>query len=421
MFAVADCNSFYASCEKVFRPDLRDRPVVVLSNNDGCVIAATRDAKKLGLRMGVPYFQAQELCARHGVAVFSSNYTLYGDLSRRVMAVLRQYAADIEIYSIDEAFLLLPEMTKPETEAYGDALVQRVQRWTGLPICVGVGPTKTLAKAANRTAKNNGLHTCKIETDADINAALHNFPLEDIWGISSRLMRRLASVGVTTALALKNMSPRLARKTYSIHLEATVRELNGEPCIALAPEPQNKKQIHVSRSFGHLVTKQTELEQAVATYAARVGEKLRRQGSFANSIYVWVATNPFREQDPQYANSIAAPLMPATADTGELIHAATECLRALYRTGYNYKRAGVMALELSDAQKTLAQGNLFFARADREKQRALMKTVDNINQKYSAGTLVYGAMGLGKEEWRMQRRLMSPCYTTQWNQLPKVG
>ncbi|MCD8349594.1 MAG: Y-family DNA polymerase [Planctomycetaceae bacterium] len=421
MYALVDCNSFYASCEKVFRPDLADRPVVVLSNNDGCVIAATKDAKALGLTMGVPYFQARPICRKHRVMVFSSNYTLYGDMSRRVMQTLRQFAVEMEIYSIDEAFLKLPEMTKDIAEGLGDHIVNTVKQWTGLPVCVGLGPTKTLAKAANRTAKNRGVRSLKMESPAEIDAILADMPIQDLWGISSRWTKRLNRLGVATALELKRMSPIYIRKSFNIVMERTVRELNGEPCIPLEVVPPNKKQIHVSRSFGKLVTDYVELEQAVATYAARVGEKLRRQNSFTTALLVYTATNRFREQDAQYFNSTTVPLFPATANTPDLIAAACKGLRTLYRKGYNYKKAGVLALDTTPATKELSQGNLFFDRTRRKKQVALMKALDATNARFGSGTLLYASQGFGQEDWRMQRKMQSPHYTTQWGEIPKVG
>lgn len=421
MYALVDCNSFYASCERVFRPDLANRPVAVLSNNDGCVIAATSEAKRLGLVMGVPYFKAREICRRHNVAVFSSNYTLYGDLSRRVMVTLRQFSKEVEVYSIDEAFLRLEEMGKEQAQAFGDYLAGIVKQWIGLPVCVGIGPTKTLAKAANRIAKNRGRHSCKLEDAAEIDTVLADFPVQELWGVSSRLTKRLNRLGIATALELKRMPPLHARKLFSVTLERTVRELNGEPCIPMEVNPPAKQQIHVSRSFGKLVTDLGELEQAIATHAARVGEKLREQMSVAGSVYVWIATNPFREQDSQYQNAIALPLMPATSCTPDLIAVAVAGLRAIYKEGYKFKRAGVMALDLADAAKSMAQGSLFFSRASTEKSNALMKALDAVNNRYGAGTMLYARQGLGGEDWRMQRRLMSPHYTTQWDHLPRVS
>ncbi len=357
---------------------------------------------------------------QHGVEVFSSNYTLYGDLSRRVMLTLRQFSKDMEVYSIDEAFLLLHEMGKEQSEVFGDYLAGIVKQWVGIPVCVGIAPTKTLAKLANRTAKNRGVRSCRLATEAEIDAVLENYPVQEIWGVSSRLMRRLNSLGIATAWQLKHLSPFQARKLYSITLERTVRELNGDPCIPFEEQPPAKQQIHVSRSFAKLVTDLGELEEAVATHAARVGEKLRQQNSFAGSLYVWIATNPFRDQDRQYQNAMALPLMPATSNTPDLITTALAGLRAIYREGYNFKRAGVMALEITDAAKTLSQGNLFFPRAAREKQLALMQTLDAMNKRFGAGTLHYASQGMGDEDWRMQRQLMSPQYTTQWDHLPRV-
>lgn len=338
MYGLVDCNSFYASCEKVFRPDLAKRPVVVLSNNDGCVIVATPDAKALGLVMGVPYFQAEELIRKNNVAVFSSNYTLYGDLSRRVMQCLSGHARRMEIYSIDEAFLELEEMSYALRLEFGDNLARTVKKWTGITVSIGMAPTKTLAKAANRTAKRRGLRSLKLETETEIDAVLDDMAVDDVWGVFGRLKKKLNRLGITTALELMHLAPARARSLYSVVLERTVRELRGEPCIELEEQPPPKQQIVVSRSFGKLVAELSELEQAVATYAARVGEKLRKQNSFANGVYVWVATNRFREQDKQYTTGISVSLIPATACTADIITAAIAGLRRIYQKGYLFKK-----------------------------------------------------------------------------------
>ncbi len=420
MYALIDCNSFYASCEKVFRPDLADRPVVVLSNNDGCVIAATKDAKAHGLVIGVPYFQAKPVCRRINAAVFSSNYTLYGDLSRRVMRTLATFSKRMEIYSIDEAFLDLEEMPRAKAERFGDIIVSTIAKWIGLPVTAGLAGTKTIAKIANRRAKSLGLRSLKLESDDDIDATLADLPVVGVWGVSTRWGRRLNSLGIFTALDLKKMPPPQARKAFGIVMERTVRELNGEKCIELELQPPAKKQIHVSRSFGKLVTDLGELEQAVASYAFRVGEKLRRQDSFANALYVWVATNPFRDQDKQYSNAVSIPLIPATSSASDLLAAAGHGIRHIYREGYHFKKAGVMALDLVSASAELASGNLFFDRKAREKQMALMATLDKTNRRYGAGTLVYASQGLGDEDWRMLRKMTSPLYTTRWSDIPEI-
>ena len=420
MYGLVDCNSFYASCEKVFRPDLAKRPVVVLSNNDGCVIAATPDAKALGLVMGVPYFQAEKVIRKNNVAVFSSNYALYGDMSRRVMQCLSGYARRMEIYSIDEAFLELEEMAPAQGLEFGDNLVKTVRKWTGIPVSIGMAPTKTLAKVANRTAKKRGIRSLILRTEAEVDDVLADMALDDVWGISGRLKKKLNRVGIATALELKSLSPARARSLYSVVLERTVRELRGEPCIELEEQPPPKQQIVVSRSFGKLVTELPDLEQAVATYAARLGEKLRKQNSFANGVYVWVATNPFLEQDRQYTTGVSVPLIPASAYTADIITAAIAGLRAIYQKGFLFKKAGVMALDIVTVDAEMSQGNLFFRPGNREKQMALMKVIDKMNRDLGDRTVFYGSQGVGGD-WRMRREMMSPYYTTRWQDLPPVG
>ena len=419
MYGLVDCNSFYASCEKVFRPDLANRPVVVLSNNDGCVIAATPDAKALGLVMGVPYFQAEKLIRKNNVAVFSSNYSLYGDFSRRVMKCLSGFARRMEIYSIDEAFLELEEMSAELGLEFGDNLVRTIRKWTGIPVSIGMAPTKTLAKVANRTAKKRGVRSLKLESEAEVDAVLADMQLDDVWGVSGQLKKKLNRLGIVTALELKQLEPAKARSIYSVVLERTVRELRGEPCMELEEQPPPKKQIVVSRSFGKLVTELSDLEQAVATYASRMGEKLRQQGSFANGVYVWVATNPFREEDKQYTTGLSVPLLPATANTPDLITAAIAGLRCIYQKGYLFKKAGVMALDIVDAGAEMGQGNLFFQAESREKHIAFMQVVDKMNRNLGARTVFYASQGLGGD-WRMRREMMSPYYTTRWDNLPRV-
>jgi Nucleotidyltransferase/DNA polymerase involved in DNA repair len=416
-----DCNSFYASCEKAFRPDLAKRPVIVLSNNDGCVIAATKDAKAAGLTIGVPYFQARAICKKINAEVFSSNYTLYGDMSRRVMGTLRTFSPRIEVYSIDEAFLHIEDKDPARSMALGDAIAERVKQWVGLPVGVGIAPTKTLAKVANRTAKKRGLRSLALQDPAAIDAVLADMPVTGLWGIHHRLGRRLARLGVESALDLKHLPPAHARKLFGVVMERMIRELHGVPCIDLEEQPPPKQQIMVSRSFGRLVTEYDELEQAFATYAARVGEKLRQQRCFARAVHVWLATNPFRDVDRQYTNAASVPLAPASADSGQLIGCAVQGLKRIYRTGFHFKKAGVLALDIAPEQAELAQSNLFHDLGEREKKAGLMQTFDDINRRYGAGTLVYASQGLGGEAWRMQRKLMSPMYTTRWEDLPRVS
>jgi DNA polymerase V len=418
LFALADCNSFYASCERVFRPDLRERPVVVLSNNDGCVVAASREAKSI---MGRPYFQVEPFCRQHRIAVFSSNYSLYGDLSRRVMETLARFSPRLEVYSIDEAFLEFPTLREEaEATSLGQDIAHTVQRWTGIPISVGLAATKTLAKAANRLAKRQALSTLVLATPAAARDALATLPVEDVWGISSRYQKRLGNLGITTALELSRLDPRDAKQLFGIVMERLVRELRGETCLGLEETPPPRKQLNVSRSFGQLLGDLASLEAAVATFASRVGEKLRRQDSVAAGLYVYLATNSFRQDDAQYANGVGVTLLPPTDHGGRLVAAAGEGLRRIYQPGYRYKRAGVMALDIGPARETLAQGSLLSCRADRQREVRLMRAVDQINHRYG-GAVVFASQTAGHgEAWKMRQDRLSPRYTTNWQDLPLV-
>jgi DNA polymerase V len=418
MFILADCNSFYASCERVFRPDLAQRPVAVLSNNDGCIIAESREARELGLVMGSPYYQAAAFCKKHDVAVFSSNYALYGDLSRRVMATLAGFSPRLEMYSIDEAFLEVESMPDAAGEAFCLDIAKTVKRWTGIPVSLGFASTKTLAKAANRRAKALRRPAHVLTTPEAVNAVLTELPADGVWGVSSGFAARLSGLGVSTGLELKNLSISLARKRFGVTMERIIRELRGEVCLELEQEPPPKKQIHVSRSFGERVTSLESLEEAIATYAARVGEKLRRQESVASGLYVYIRTNPFRRDEPQYSNGIALPLVPATAHSGELIAKGLEGLRRIYRRSFCYKKAGVMALDLVGAKT--AERSLFSSPEERARGNRLMQALDKVNRRYGADSLYYAGQGLPGRSWRMRRELLSPLYTTRWEDLPVV-
>lgn len=419
VFGLVDCNCFYASCERVFRPDLRGKPVAVLSNNDGCVIAASPEAKALDLILGKPYYQVEKLCREKGVAVFSSNYTLYGDLSRRVMRALAAFTPGMEVYSIDEAFLDLPEMPPAEADAFCLNITSTVERWTGVPVSIGLGPTKTLAKVANRLAKKNRRKGMALLADGIIQEALSSLPVTGVWGISGNWGRKLERMGIHTAWELRNAATDRIRRNFGVVMERTARELAGEPCLDLEEDIPPKKHIHVSRSFGELTGSLAHLEEAAATYAARLGEKLRKQHSFASALYVYIRTNPFREEDRQYSNAAVLPLMPATSHSGKLIAAAIEGIRCIFRPGYLYKKTGVMALELTPANAAMEQGNLFFNMGRAKEDLELMQTVDRVNRRFGTEALFFAGQGIARP-WRMRREMVSPAYTTKWNDLPTV-
>lgn len=417
LLGLVDCNSFYASCEKVFRPDLATRAVVVLSNNDGCVVARSPEAKALGIEMGAPFFKVRDLCRRRGVAVFSSNYTLYGDMSRRVMTALAHWSPKIEIYSIDEAFLDLSGIPGAESPAFGERLTHTVRQWTGIPVSIGIAPTKTLAKIANRAAKSSstGVHHLLTKTEQD--ACLEPLPVEEIWGISGKLGTRLRLCGITTAAQLRDADPRFLRKTFSITMERVARELCGEMCLPPDEAPPAKQSITVSRSFGELLSELPDLEEAVATFAARAGEKLRAQGSVAGAIHTYIRTNQFRRDDPQYANACAVAFPHPSNHTHELIAAALEGLRTIYRPNHLYKKAGVILLGLQRQETADAQGNLFAPPDTRKRGDALMAVMDHLNREMGRDTLVFGSQRV-EGAWSMRREWKGSRFTTSWEELP---
>src|SRR3984957_12102069 len=391
--ALVDCNNFYASGERVFQPELRGVPLVVLSNNDGCVIARSNEAKSLGIAMGEPWHVVRErIDARDHLCMRSSNYSLYGDLSARVMRVLADFTPDLEFYSIDEAFLGLDGF-EHRLEAHARELRARVMQWTGIPVSVGIAATKTLAKVANHRAKKDPAcqGVCVMLDDAAIDAELAHLPLTDIWGIDGRLGRRLADIGITTPLALKQADARFIRERFSVTLERTALELRGMPCIALEDAPATRKSVMASRSFGRLVTARREMEEAVASYAARAAEKMRRQNLAVGRLMVFVQTNPFRTQDAQYAREQTVRLPVATADTGKIVRAARLGLNAIWGDGFQYKKAGVMLLDLAPAGQV--QGGLF-ERPDSARAQARMRALDHLNRRFGRDTVGYAAAGV---------------------------
>lgn len=420
MFAICDANNFYCSCEKSFEPALQGRPVVVLSNNDGCVVARSPEAKALGIKMGDPVFRLQDIIRRHRVVVRSSNYPLYGDMSARFMAILGEFTPRLEVYSIDEAFLDLSGFRHLDLVAYGREMRQRVLRSLGLPICVGIAPTKTLAKAANWVAKKDRapaeqgvLYTPDRESQT---ALLAQVPVEEVWGVGPRLTPRLHALGLRTALQLRDADPRVIRRRFGVVLERTVRELQGLSCLALEEVASPRQQIVVSRSFGRPVEELGVLTSAVVQYASRAAEKLRAQDSAAARMTVFIETNSFDEREPQYSRAATVGLSPATQDSRMIIRAAVGALRSIFRRGFRFKRAGVMLLELSPART--AQGELFEA-DDKARGKALMDAIDSINKRYGRDSIVFGSKGLHRH-WRSRSQQLSPAYTTRWSDLVRV-
>nr|UVK71101.1 RumB [Proteus mirabilis] len=419
VFALVDCNNFYASCEKLFRPDLKDTPVVVLSNNDGCVVARSREAKLLGIKMGVPVFQIKAEMQRHGILAFSSNYALYADLSSRVMRTLEEMAPRVEVYSIDEAFLDLTGIESAiSLVEFGQQLRERIGHWIGITVCVGIAPTKTLAKLANHAAKKYPATQGVVDlTNPDRQRRLLALvPVDDVWGVGKRLSKRLNALGIITALDLANASPRAIRDQFSVVLERTVRELNGESCIELEEIPPTKKQIVCSRSFGAKVTQFELLREAVCEYATRATEKLRKEQQQAKVMTVFIRTSPFKDNEPQYSNSASGELLIPSCDTRDFIELANHLLKRIWKDGFRYAKAGVMLSDFYDPG--MFQPGLFDDVSTRSNSQQLMSVLDTINQS-GAGKVFFAGQGT-KKDWSMKREHLSPAYTTRWDQLPRV-
>ena len=422
VFALVDCNNFYASCEKLFAPRLKNRPVVVLSNNDGCVVARSAEVKALGIPMGVPWFKIKDDARRHGIVAMSSNYALYADMSNRVVEVLSAFSPNIEVYSIDESFLELSGFGNlPGGLAmYGAEMRQRIADWLGLAVCVGIAPTKTLAKLANHCAKKNlagadGVCDFTPLHPDDLTQLFDRIDVGEVWGIGRKINARLAAMGINTVRQLRDADAETLRSRFSVVVERTVRELRGLSCIDLQEVTPDKQQIISSRSFGQLIHDRVDLEEAVASYMAKAAEKLRAQDSLAGAVQVYIRTNIFKPETPQYQRAVTVPLPDATADTRVLTAWALRVLRRIYRTGYGYHKAGVMLAGI--VPRLSQQYSLFNAGAPRAD--ALMRVMDGINQRYGRGSLRLAAEGI-EQDWRMRRGNLSPGYTTDWRGLPKV-
>lgn len=418
-FALVDGNNFYVSCERVFNPRLEGRPVVVLSNNDGCAVARSAEVKALGVKMGTPWFQMQGLAKRHGIIALSSNYELYADMSNRMMSVLATFSPEQEIYSIDECFLGLDGFERMDSLAYGQTIRQRVRHWVGIPVCVGMASTKTLAKLANHCAKkglagSDGVCDFACLCELERAALFRSLPVDEVWGVGRRLAAQLADRGIRTVEALRQADPATLRQSFSVVLERTRAELNGVSCLALEDVIPPRQQIQSSRSFGQYVHDLPSLEEAVASYISIAAEKLRRQHSLASMLQVYLRTNPHRTDAPQYQQGLTVPLPTPTDDTLRLITVARWVLKKIYRPGYAYQKAGVVLMNLCDAGT--AQGDLFSNRQDNPR---LMQAMDRINATWGRGTLRSAAEGIDKE-WTMKREKKSPAYTTRWDQLPEA-
>ncbi len=418
MYALVDCNSFYCSCEQLFRPDLKGRPVIVLSNNDGCIISRNTEAKALGIPMGAPWFRVQELAGRHNVAVFSSNYELYGDLSRRVMSVLSSLAPETEIYSIDEAFLELDGFRDPWNHA--KRIRNRVRQWTGIPVSVGIGATRTLAKAASFLAKRDpGTEGVLVLGSREaISRALQQMEVGNIWGVGRRWAAHLQALGIHTAEDLRRATPSWIGRRFGVILERTCRELDGVPCLPRALHSSNRHQIIVSRSFGKRVTDPAPLREAVVTHTARAAEKLRQEGLVALVLQVFIQTG-----DPSQHGVTAVPLPYPTSDTRLLARAAVTGLDRLYHPERCYRKAGVILLELrapGPVQGDLLEENAI--RTDGDRAERLMAAMDRINHTLGRGTVTLASQGTlqSSQNWKMRRDRCSPHFTTRWSDLREV-
>jgi DNA polymerase V len=421
IFALVDVNNFYVSCERVFQPQFEHVPMVVLSNNDGCAVARSAEVKALGVKMGTPWFKMKALAKEHGILALSSNYTLYGDMSNRATAVLRDFSPDIEVYSVDESFLRVESVAHlyGGVTAMGQQIRQRVKQWTGLPVCVGCGPTKTLAKIANHLAKKNP----EFEGVCDLHAIprperlwwMSQLEVGEVWGVGKRIAKRLNGMGIETVLDLRNSSIKEIRAQFGVVMERTCNELRGISCLELEDVAPAKQQIMSSRSFGSPVTTLAELREAVASYVSRAAEKLRAQGSVSAAVQVYIQTNRFKESDLQYSEGLLVPLPDPTDDTRLLASAATLGLGLIFKPGYQYKKAGIMLTLISDKAKR--QQTLFDDPLQRAQSAKLMAAMDAINAEFGRNTVRAGATGTEKR-WAMRSENRSPRFTTRWDELP---
>ena len=417
-FALLDCNNFYVSCERVFDRRLEGVPVLVLSNNDGCAIARSQEAKALGVAMGAPAFRLRGLVARHGIRVLSSNYALYGDMSRRVNEALAGFSPQVEVYSIDATFLGLAGVEGRDLVALCQDVRGTVARWTGIPTCVGLGPTKTLAKLGNAAAKRDPAlgGVCDLTGEEGRATLLHTMPVAEVWGVGPATAAKLAGLGIATAAGLRDLNPKRARALGSVTLERTVWELRGLSCLVLEEIAPQRKGVAVTRTFGRPVTSRDELCEAVAAFATRAGEKLRAHGLVAGQLSTFFHTSPYRA-GPHHHVQRSLSLVPMTADSCRLITAALRCVEAAWRDGRgcHYVKAGVLLADLCPAEATPL--DLFAAASPR--RTALMAVMDRLNAKYGRDTLFPAAMGVGRG-WEPRAARRSPRYTTRLDELPRV-
>ena len=413
--ALIDCNSFYVSCERLFNPKIRKKPVVVLSNNDGCIISRSNEAKTLGIKMGEPYFKAKDIIIKNKVNVFSSNYSLYGDLSRRVMRTLKRFNSDIEVYSIDEAFLDLSNFSDSEVEDVGREIRETVLKWTGIPTSIGIAKTKTLSKVANHIAKKKKSGVTNLVGIENLDPILEKVEFNDVWGIGKQLTKFYQKNGIYNAKQLKNKSNTWIKKYSNVLSSRTAMELRGISCIDLETTSSKRKSCVVSRSFGKRVEKFQELREAIANYCLNASEKIRSESLTAKAITVFVRTSPFQKNFVYYSNSRTVDFPIATNNSIETVKAAMSILDSIFKNGYRYQKAGVMLTGLSNADE---KKNLFSSEKD-DKINSLMKSIDNTNYRYGRSTLSIASAGVQKR-WNMKKQYSSKIDTADFYCLPTI-
>lgn len=423
VFVLVDVNNFYVSCERVFNPKLEGVPMVVLSNNDGCAVARSAEAKALGVKMGEPWHKLKDLAKQHGILAYSSNYTLYGDMSQRAVEVLSTFTPNLEVYSVDESFLQIESVLKlySSATAMGQQIRERMRQWLGLPVCVGIGPTKTLAKLANHMAKKmsqfNGVCDLHAITRPERVKLMSEIDVGEVWGVGRRVAVRLNEMGIYSVLELRNAKPAEIRKHFNVVLERTCQELRGVPCLELEDIAPDKQQIMSSKSFGQPVTEVAHLCEAISAYVERAAQKLRAQQSLAGGLYVFLRTNPFDPKAAHYSANHHVSFGVPTDDTRLISDLAVQVIRHLYKPGFVYKKAGVMLTGLTE--KASYQQDLFADTAGQEKSSKLMKALDEINGRFGRDSLICASSGFDRR-WLMKSSNRSPKYTTAWNEIPLV-
>ena len=413
--ALVDCNSFYVSCERLFNPKINNKPVVVLSNNDGCVISRSTEAKRIGIKMGEPYFKVKELVRKNNVHIFSSNYALYGDISRRVMKTLKSFSDKIEIYSIDEAFVDLSHIQDKEIENYGKEIRERILKWTGIPTSVGIANTKTLSKVANHIAKKK--KTGVIYLNENIDNHLKNFHISDIWGVGKQLSKLYIKNGIDTAYKLKNISNSWVKKSTNVLGAKTVMELRGITCINLETQEMKRKSCCVSRSFGKKVESLEKLQESITTHCLNAAEKIRNDNQMTRSITIYIRTSPFDKNRKYYSNSITVDLPVATSNSLELVKTAINGLKKIYKYGYFYQKAGIILSKLRESSEN--EFNLL-APIMENKSQTLMKAIDFANAKYGRNAVSIAQAGINNS-WKMRREHSSKIDTASFDSLPKIS